>query len=114
MSVEPLRCVFDDSSATLAVVGAVDELSVDVLLDALAESTRGYTRDVTVDLVRVTFLPSVGIGVLALAARQAAENGCAVTLVAAEGTIAQKVLAICGLPYETRPHPSQGRPAQSS
>lgn len=89
----------DPESATLLVGGTVDELSAVPLREALQKHTDDFTRDLTVDLGDVDFLPSLGVGVLAVAMRQAEENGVAIRLRATEGSIAQRVLHICGLPF---------------
>ena len=67
--------------------------------EALEKHSEGFTRDLVVDLDDVDFLPSLGVGVLAVALRTAEERGSRLELVAAKGTIAEQVLHICGLPH---------------
>jgi PAS domain S-box-containing protein len=74
--------------------GAVDGHGADLLRVELARSSRGSTREVTLDLSAVTLLSSVAVQVLveALAAGD-------VTLVAPVGSAAQHVLETVHLPY---------------
>ena len=102
MHFEPLGCSFDTASSTLFVRGCIDELNVDELRTAIASCSRDNTEDLTVDLSEVAFLPSVGLGVLAVALRRADENGRTFDLIASDGSLAQRVLAISGLPYTSR------------
>ena len=98
---EPLTCSFDGESRTLVVRGSIDELNTDELRSTLATCTDDYTHDLVVDLAGVNFLPSVGIGVLAAAMRQAREHGRTITLTTEQGSLSHRILAICGLPYVT-------------
>jgi anti-anti-sigma factor len=96
----PLTTTYDDASSTLLVSGSVDELSGVALRDAIDKHSENLTQEVSVNLSDVDFLPSLGIGVLAIAMRTAEENGSRIILVAADGTIAAQVLSICGLPHQ--------------
>jgi len=89
----------DDETRTLHVSGEVDELSGPALREYLDKHSSGYSENLSVDLSDVDFLPSAGVGVLAVALRNASEQGSTLELIAAKGTIAQQVLNICGLPY---------------
>ena len=99
MDERPLTFTFDEGSRTLCVSGEVDELSGPVLREALQKHSEDYSKDLVVDLDDVDFLPSLGVGVLAVALRTAGERGSTLELIAAKGTIAQQVLNICGLPH---------------
>ena len=99
MDERPLTFSLDEGSRTLRVSGEVNELSGPAFREALQEHSEGYTKDLIVDLDDVDFLPSLGVGVLAVALRTAGERGSRIELVAAKGTIAQQVLNICGLPH---------------
>ena len=103
MAVDPssITVDLDETSGTLTVTGDLDEVVVGELRDALEKHTGGYTRSLVVDLSGVDYLPSVAVGVLAKAMRQAADHGQGIELVAAEGTIAQRVLLVCALPHRT-------------
>lgn len=102
MDLKPLACSFDEESRTLFVSGSVDELSGIVLRENLAKHSADYQESLTVDLARVDFLPSLGIGVLAVAMRNAEAHGATIDLVVEHGTLAQQVLNVCGLPYRER------------
>jgi anti-anti-sigma factor len=98
----PLALQYDADSSTLAVAGSVDESSGTLLRAALEKYSDGYSYDLVVDLGDIDFLPSLGIGVLAVAMRTANERGASIELVAVEGTVAQRVLAISGMPHRLR------------
>ena len=102
MDFRPLALEYDADSSTLAVAGSVDEGSGTLLRAALEKYSDGYAKDLTVDLGDVDFLPSLGIGVLAVAMRTASERGSSIELVAVDGTVAQRVLAISGMPHRLR------------
>ena len=72
MDFRPASSTFDAEAQTLHVAGSIDELAVDDLRLAIYAATDHYTRDLTIDLSDVNFLPSMAIGVLASAMRQAA------------------------------------------
>jgi len=98
----PFAIDHDAQSNTLLVSGSIDETAGPELREAIEKHSAGYTRDLTIDLGDVDFLPSIGVGVLALAMRSGDQNGASVTLVAAQGTVAQRVLTICALPHTLR------------
>ncbi len=85
---------------TLTLHGEVDEGASVELRDLLRPITADLVGELRIDLADVDFLPSVAIGVLAGARGAAAKRGAAIVFVAASGTIAQRVLSICGLPHE--------------
>ena len=101
MDLRPLALSYDEESSTLYLSGSVDELSGVALREAIAQHTDGYRRDLTLDLGKVDFLPSLGVGVLAVAMRNAEEHGTRIDLVAEPDTVVQQVLNVCGLPYST-------------
>ena len=88
-----------DGSDRLVLHGDLDEGTTVQVRMLLKEITAGLTRDVTIDLTDVDLLPSSAVGVLANAQDTAAKQGAAVTFVAEAGTIAARVLTICGLSY---------------
>ena len=102
MDFRPLALDYDADSSTLAVAGSVDESSGSVLRAALERYSDGYAKDLVVDLGDVDFLPSLGVGVLAVAMRTASEREASIELVAVDGTVAQRVLAISGMPHRLR------------
>ena len=88
----------DQATSVLTVSGDVDEVSTPLLRDAIEEASAGFTRSIAVDLSAVTYLPSVVIGVLAKA-QQEFSGSSAMELIAADGTIAQRVLTVCAFPF---------------
>ena len=106
---EPLSLSFDTVSSTLFVGGSIDEMSADKLRDALNRCMGETTPTLTVDLTDVSFLTSVGIGVLAAAVHRGADLGCTVEAVAEAGSIPERVLAICGLPHTIKVDGSSGQ-----
>jgi anti-anti-sigma regulatory factor len=88
----PYAAQYDASSALLTVTGSVDELSGPTFRSDLEKYTDGFERDLTVDLTGVDFFPSLAIGVLAVAAKDA-------RVVAGPGTIVARVLTISNLPF---------------
>lgn len=104
MRERPFSSSYDAATCTLSVVGAVDadhESDLDsALVDAVKDAVdRG--RLATVDLSEIDFFPSSALGVLIDATRRAAgaEAGRSYVLVARPGTVAARVLDLCGLPH---------------
>lgn len=93
----PFAAVHDPATSRLVLTGAIDESSetafTAALTGALAD-TPVDGRPLTIDLTDVDYLPSTAIAILVSTTRPAA-----VDLVAGPGTIAQRVLDICGLPH---------------
>lgn len=85
----------------LMVSGDVDAESTATLQEAIAEHSRGYTTGLSVDLTGATYLPSVAVGVLARAGAGFAEAGLPFELVAAPGSLAQRVLTVSAMPHRT-------------
>lgn len=98
----PFALDHDEQSNTLTVSGSIDETAGPELRQAIERHSAGYTRDLTIDVGDVDFLPSLGVGVLALAMRSGDQNDASITLVAVKGTVAQRVLTICALPHTLR------------
>ena len=98
----PFALEHDAQSDTLFVSGSVDETAGPELRQAIEKHSAGYTRDLTIDVGDVDFLPSLGVGVLALAMRSGDQNGASIRLRAVKGTVAQRVLTICALPHTLR------------
>jgi len=98
------RYDLDDARRLLVAHGDLDEIATFELRETLAQATDQLSADLTIDLTDVDFLPSSAIGVLATAQTGARRNGADITFVAADGSVAQRVLAVCGLEYvETVP-----------
>jgi len=90
----------NDESGRLVLHGDLDEGATVQVRMLLKEITDGLTRDLTLDLTDVDLLPSSAVGVLANSQDTAAKQGATLVFVAADGTIAARVLTICGLPYD--------------
>lgn len=88
-----------DESGRLVLHGDLDEGAALQVRMLLSDVTQGLTRELVVDLSDVDLLPSSAVGVLANAQDTARKQGANLTFVAADGTIAARVLTICGLPY---------------
>lgn len=99
MDERPFECDFDPDHCTLRVSGVIDEAASPRLREALRSATEDYSRDATVDLTDVDFLPSTAVGVLAVAQNTAQDGGVSLDLVAASGTLAQRVLTVCAIPH---------------
>ena len=97
----PLAADFDAAAALLAVSGDVDEESTETLRLAIEEHSAGCTTDLTVDLTGATYLPSVAIAVLVRAEQGFATSGARFELVAAAGSLAQRVLTVSAMPHRT-------------
>ena len=89
-----------EAGQTLTLHGELDEAGSAELRDLLRAITADLVGELRIDLVDVDFLPSVAVGVLAAAQGAAAKKGASITFVAAKGSIAQRVLTICGLSHE--------------
>jgi anti-anti-sigma factor len=97
----PLVIEFDATADILAVAGDVDEESTETLRLAIEEHSAGYTTDLTLDLTGATYLPSVAIAVLVRAEQGSAASGAHFELVAAAGSLAQRVLTVSAMPHRT-------------
>ena len=89
----------DFADGTLSVRGEVDDYGIIALRNALAEHGSAPGGRLVVDLSEVGYLPSVGVGVITRALGAARRAGAEIELVARRGTIAQRVLMVCALPY---------------
>ena len=62
-------------------------------------SSLTYPSVANIDLTDVTFMPSPAIGVLATSQDKARRNGADLTLVAAPGSMAARLLTICAIDH---------------
>ena len=92
---------FDETTGVLRVSGDVDEASAVDLRSALTTHSGDPSQGLVVDLSAVTFLPSLAVGVLARAREEALGAGVPFEMVASDGSVAQRVLAVCALPYRS-------------
>ncbi len=86
--------------ATLVLHGELDEGASVVVRELISHASGGLSHDLRIELSDVQFIPSAAVGVLAKSRDTARRNGATLTFVAEEGCVAQRVLAICDLPYE--------------
>jgi anti-anti-sigma factor len=97
MEETPFDTLFFAESSTLVVLGCIDELHVDAFRERLRAATGDYHRDLVIDLSEAEFIPSVAVGVMVGATKACRANGATLRLDARSGTIARRVLDICGL-----------------
>ncbi|QWC86350.1 hypothetical protein KLP28_06580 [Nocardioidaceae bacterium] len=99
------------------MAGTLDELSTprfrDELFAFMEAAGGGEERTpepvtVSVELTEVEYLLSVAIAALAAAKRHGDDIGTQVRFVAAAGSIAARILEICGLPYDETAAPAEG------
>jgi len=84
---------------TLVVSGDVDDYGIITMRNLLAEHGTRPGGRLLVELSGVDYLPSVAVGVLTKAISAADRSGSEVHLVARRGSVAQRVLMVCALPY---------------
>ena len=99
MSSPAFRYDLDQDRGLLIAHGDLDEPATVGLRDTINAATAKLTGDLTIDLSDVDFLPSSAIGVLATTQAGARRNGATISFVATEGTVAPRVLMVCGLDY---------------
>ena len=90
---------YDGTAQALTVTGELDEETSLTLRDAIETHTESFTRALAIDLSGVVYLPSAAVGVLAQALQKGTGADHPLELVAADGTIAQRVLQVCALPH---------------
>jgi len=95
----PYAATYDAENSLAVVTGSVDELSGQSFRNDLEKYSDGFARDLTVDLSGVDFFPSIAVGVLAVAMKNARNAGTELDVVVQPGTVVARVLTICGLPY---------------
>ncbi|MBB6627477.1 STAS domain-containing protein [Nocardioides sp. KIGAM211] len=98
---ELITSSFDEDTAVLTVRGDIDETAGVELRDEITTRSQQFTRTICVDLSAVDYFPSLAVGVVARARSQATKNGVALDLVAAEDSIAGRVLTVCGIDHAT-------------
>ena len=98
----PYVAAYDATAGLMTVTGSVDELSGPTFRNDLEKYSEGFSRDLTVDLSGVDFFPSLAIGVLAVATKNARNAGHSLDVVAVGGSIVARVLTITNLPYREK------------
>ena len=104
MQERPYSSVYDSATGRLAVRGAIDELSVpEFRSDLDAAVSAAGPGGLIVDLERGRLLPSVALGALVVAMKrdEDPQHETPIVVLASEGTIAQRVLDLCGMPHKT-------------
>lgn len=99
MTADQFHYDLDQTRGVLTLHGELDEVASVELREVLTKVTDEFTTGLAIDLENVTFMPSPAIGVLASSREKARRNGVTVTFVAPAGTIAARLLTICGLEY---------------
>jgi anti-sigma B factor antagonist len=94
----PLTCsvLHEPGFVVVSVAGEVDAGSEQDFRDGLASAVSDGAQHVVVDLARVDFMASAGLGVLLGVRRVLADGGRRLVLASARGDVAQ-VLAITGV-----------------
>ena len=100
---QPYQSSYDDAQHLLSVSGTIGEMTGPTFREDLETHSDQFTRPLDVDLTGVDFFPSLAVGVLAVALRRSREAGTELGVQAREGSIAARVLTICGLPYTQLP-----------
>lgn len=98
----PFASTYDATTSTLAVTGAVGEDVEPDFERALVEALARTSGVLRIDLSEVDYLPSSALGTLISVTRPApaaGADGRPYELVAAPGSVAARVLEICGLPH---------------
>lgn len=98
----------DYHDGVLVVLGSVADQGTFLLRNALREHSQDFARGLVVDLSEVDYLPSVGVGVLAKAMGQARQHDETISLVAAQGSVAHRVLSVSGMPFRDSRGPDDG------
>lgn len=98
---EPTTSSFDADTAVLTVRGDIDETAGVALRDEITARTEQFTRPIRIDLSEVDYFPSLAVGVVARARSRAGQSGVVLDLVAAEGSVAGRVLTVCGIDHAT-------------
>ncbi len=88
-----------EGPAVLGLDGELDD--PDAVRAAIEDASEHYSRSLRVDLSAVTYLPSVVIGVLFGAMKQAEAAGTEVEVAVAPGTVVHSILLVTAMPHVT-------------
>lgn len=97
----PFSADYDEQTRTVRVSGTIDELAGPRFRDVLQKYSQDFAQSLVVDLSDVDFMPSLAVGVLATAHKNMRSAGAELDLLAEDGTVAQRVLHVCAMPYRT-------------
>jgi anti-sigma B factor antagonist len=92
-----LRGVTGGVPRTIQLYGELDLHTARELAPALSEAVGDVSRELVVDLRRVTFIDSTLLGALARAAGQMRNQGRTVTLIRVPGSAIDRLLEVSGL-----------------
>jgi anti-anti-sigma factor len=95
----PYAATYDAERNLAVVTGSVDELSGRSFRADLEKYSDDFGRDLTLDMSGVDFFPSIAVGVLAVAMKNARNAGTELSVLVEPGSVVARVLTICGLPY---------------
>lgn len=102
MAPTPFACAYDESTRTLTITGDLDELGAWELRRKLESLLADHTRDLVMDLSSVGSLPSAAVGVIAAARADMRAHFHRLDLVAASGSVADRVLPRSGMVVQPR------------
>ncbi|MCW2813689.1 MAG: anti-sigma factor antagonist [Nocardioides sp.] len=98
----PFVAELDEERHLLRLAGElIDQTAVAALHVAIGDATAAYSRPLAIDLSEVDFMPSAAVGVLGVAIQRASNAGHPIRLIATDGSVAQRMLAVCAFPYAT-------------
>lgn len=97
MAPQSIRIALEEPGV-LVVAGDLDDLAVPALRSAL--EIHGSADRLTVDLGAATYVCSQAVSVLVGATRGAQAMGRTLRITAPAGSIAQRVLAVLGIPHD--------------
>jgi anti-anti-sigma factor len=97
MASTPFACAYDASTHTLTLTGDVDEAGALELRRQLTALTHDQATSLVMDLSSVGSLPSSAVGVIAAARAQMRSRFTKLSLVAAQGSPARRVLPRFGM-----------------
>ena len=81
----------------LRVTGDLETEGTAALRSAIAKHSQDYTAKMVVELTDVTYCPSLAIAMLVTATKLFKASGTSFEMAAATGSVADRVLRICGL-----------------
>ena len=97
MSRIPFTCAYDEDAGMLIVSGELDEAGARELREQLAALIAVQSRDLVMDLSSIDSLPSSAIGAIAAARAHMRAHFLRLELVAAQDSIACRVLPRAGM-----------------
>lgn len=93
------------SAAVVTVAGELDVMTAPALRDEISRVAEAGAHEIVVDLLKVPFVDSVGLGVLVDASKRAQSRGGVLRVVCDDRRIA-RIIEITGLDRVLRVHPT--------